>query len=148
MKYEDFLNDLLRQTKRRVKLMELGAGAVIFLASLLSLLTLAVILDHALALTPRRWDETVDAMRQCNDVAGDPQNPDVVAYLGWEWTQMGLTPDTHYGHKNVILRDLDDEQIPARPISAGIPAGGEEEDLPGSAAWGLMTGICGKGSHL
>jgi hypothetical protein len=95
--------------------------------------------DHALALTPRRWDETVEAVRQCNDVAGDPRNPDVVAYLGWEWTQMGLTPETHYGHKNVILRDLDDAQIPARPISAGIPQGGDVEDLPGSAAWGLLS---------
>ena len=95
--------------------------------------------DHALSLTPRRWDETVEAVRQCNDVAGDPQNPDVVAYLGWEWTQIGLTPETHYGHKNVILRDLDDDRIPERPISAGIPQGAEASRLPGSAAWGLLS---------
>ncbi|MGI9592069.1 MAG: hypothetical protein ACR2P8_11925, partial [Myxococcota bacterium] len=95
--------------------------------------------DHALALTPRRWDETVEAVRQCNAVAGDPQNPDVVAYLGWEWTQVGWTADKHWGHKNVVLRDLDDEQIPARPISAGIPQGADTGDLPGSAAWGLLS---------
>ena len=45
-------------------------------------------------------------------------NPDVVAFLGWEWSQVGLTPEEHYGHKNVILRDLDDAQVPARAIGA------------------------------
>ena len=79
--------------------------------------------DHAVTLTPRRWEETVDSIRQCNAVAGDPENPDVVAYLGWEWTQVGSTPQNHYGHKNVILRDLDEGAIPTRPISAGTPPG-------------------------
>jgi hypothetical protein len=76
--------------------------------------------DHALALTPRQWSETVDTIRQCNAVT-DPEAPDVVAYLGWEWTQVGSRPENHYGHKNVILRDLEDETIPARPIAAGPP---------------------------
>ncbi|MDG2048672.1 MAG: DUF3604 domain-containing protein [Myxococcota bacterium] len=79
--------------------------------------------DHAVTLTPRRWEETVDAIRQCNAVAGDPNNPDVVAYLGWEWTQVGSTPENHYGHKNVIVRDLAEGEIPSRPISAGTPPG-------------------------
>ncbi|MCK4298009.1 MAG: hypothetical protein KAX80_00675 [Planctomycetes bacterium] len=56
MKYEEFLNDLLRQTKRRLKLMELGAGLVIFLAALVTFLTFAVIVDHTLALAKvARW---------------------------------------------------------------------------------------------
>ena len=79
--------------------------------------------DHAITLTPRRWSETVDSIRQCNAVAGDTENPDVVAYLGWEWTQVGSTPQNHYGHKNVVLRDLEDGQIPTHPISAGTPPG-------------------------
>ena len=56
MKYEEFLSDLLRHTKRRVKLMELGAGVVTFFAALVALVTAAVVLDHTVTL-PRlaRW---------------------------------------------------------------------------------------------
>ncbi len=79
--------------------------------------------DHAITLTPRRWNETVDAIRQCNEIAGSESNPDLVTYLGWEWTQVGATPETHYGHKNVIVRGLDDVEIPTRPIAAGAPLG-------------------------
>lgn len=74
--------------------------------------------DHAEGLTPRQWSLTKDAVRQCNAVAGDPDNPDMVTFLGWEWTQIGNTPAQHYGHKNVILRDTEEERIPARPISS------------------------------
>ncbi|MCP4038176.1 MAG: DUF3604 domain-containing protein, partial [bacterium] len=79
--------------------------------------------DHGIALTPDRWSQTVETLRQCNEVATDTSNPDTVAYLGWEWTQVGWVPEDHYGHKNVILRDLDDDLIPARPITAGLPPG-------------------------
>jgi hypothetical protein len=74
------------------------------------------ITDHSEGLTPRMWRETKEAVRQCNAVAGDPANPDVVAFLGWEWTQIGQTPADHYGHKNVILRETAEERVPARPI--------------------------------
>jgi hypothetical protein len=79
--------------------------------------------DHAITLTPRRWNETIDAIRQCNEISGSESNPDLVTYLGWEWTQVGATPATHYGHKNVIIRGLDDDEIPTRPIAAGAPLG-------------------------
>ena len=78
--------------------------------------------DHAENMTPRLWRETVDSVRQCNEVAGDPANPDLVTYLGWEWSQIGTTPENHYGHKNVIFRDTDDDGIPARPIGSRSPA--------------------------
>lgn len=74
--------------------------------------------DHAEALTPQHWRETKESIRQCNARAGDPKNPDVVAFLGWEWSQVGQTADTHYGHKNVIFRDLEEDRVPKRPISA------------------------------
>lgn len=75
--------------------------------------------DHAEGLTPAQWGETIDSIRQCNEVAGDPSRPDLVAFLGWEWTQIGNTPQDHYGHKNVIVRGLADDEVPARPIAAG-----------------------------
>ncbi len=74
--------------------------------------------DHAEASTPERWRETREAIRQCNAVTGDPENPDVAAFLGWEWSQVGRTPEDHYGHKNVIFLGLDEGEVPARPIAA------------------------------
>jgi len=41
-----------------------------------------------------------------------------------------MIPSNHYGHKNVILRGLDDTEIPTRPIAASLPAGlGDTADL-------------------
>ena len=78
--------------------------------------------DHAESLTRDRWDQSVDSVRQCNDIAGDGQSPDMVTFMGFEWTQAGGTPETHYGHKNVIFRDTGPEQLPARPISSPFRA--------------------------
>jgi hypothetical protein len=74
--------------------------------------------DHAEASTPQRWNESKEAIRQCNAVAGDAANPDVVAFLGWEWSQVGATPEEHYGHKNVVVRETADDAVPVRPIGA------------------------------
>ncbi|MCP5060607.1 MAG: DUF3604 domain-containing protein [bacterium] len=79
------------------------------------------ITDHAMEMTPAHWAMEKDATRECNAVAGDPANPDLVAFHGWEWTQVGLTPETHWGHKNVIFKDLGEDEVPARPISAKGP---------------------------
>ena len=74
--------------------------------------------DHAEGLTPRRWQETRKSIRECNAVSGDPANPDMVAFLGWEWSQVNIDPNKHYGHKNVLFLDTDDESVPARAIAA------------------------------
>ena len=87
--------------------------------------------DHAENITPRHWSETVDSIRACNAVAGSDggagggaggggAGPDTVAFLGWEWTQVGTTPENHYGHKNVILRSVEEGSIPTRPIGSGM----------------------------
>jgi len=89
--------------------------------------------DHANSLTARRWQETVRAVRQCNEISAGAADPDLVAFLGWEWTQMGSTPENHYGHKNVILRDLADDAIPARPIAAAPPVGAPSTFSTGDA---------------
>jgi hypothetical protein len=77
--------------------------------------------DHAASLSQRRWQETIETIRRCDAIGGE--EPDLVSFLGWEWTQMGSTPENHYGHKNVVLRDLDDDAIPTRPIAAAPPEG-------------------------
>jgi hypothetical protein len=74
--------------------------------------------DHAEGLTPERWDATKQSIRACNERAGDAENPDLVPFLGWEWTQVGRTPEDHYGHKNVILRGLSEDEVPTRPITS------------------------------
>jgi hypothetical protein len=74
--------------------------------------------DHDVGLNPWKWEQTIAEVRQCDAVGGGGESPDTTAFLGWEWTQIGSTPDNHYGHKNVVLRGLADHQIPTRPISA------------------------------
>ncbi len=78
--------------------------------------------DHAEGLVPPRWAETIESIRQCNAVANDPADPDLVAYVGYEWTQTGPTPETHFGHRNVIFPGLSDDALPARPITS-LPDG-------------------------
>ena len=75
--------------------------------------------DHAEGLTPRAWVDTLKSIRECNDAAGDPMNPDVVSFVGWEWSN-GERDDvpSHYGHKNVIFRAWEEGQTPTRPIAA------------------------------
>ena len=75
--------------------------------------------DHSEAITPRKWRETKETIRECNAISGTAGDPDVIAFLGWEWTQVGQTGDKHYGHKNIVLRDLEEDQVPARVIDSG-----------------------------
>ncbi|MGH0029389.1 MAG: DUF3604 domain-containing protein [Myxococcota bacterium] len=102
--------------------------------------------DHAENLTPRLWDETIDAVRQCNDVAGDPADPDLVTYLGWEWSHIGTTPENHYGHKNVVLLETDPERVPTRPIGALSPAT-RNIRLPGVLQRLAMVALNGERGH-
>ncbi|MEQ1867287.1 MAG: DUF3604 domain-containing protein, partial [Micropepsaceae bacterium] len=77
------------------------------------------ITDHAETVTPLRWQRTKDSIRACQKIAGDGPNPDLVSFIGFEWTQVGRLPAEHYGHKNVIFKDLDDDKVSARAIGAG-----------------------------
>ncbi|HIF94962.1 MAG TPA: DUF3604 domain-containing protein, partial [Myxococcales bacterium] len=95
--------------------------------------------DHAENLTEDLWRKTVDSVRECNAVAGDPRDPDLVTYLGWEWSHIGTTPDNHYGHKNVVLRGTDDDEIPTRPIGSQGPATSGGFSVPFAARAGLAV---------
>ena len=75
--------------------------------------------DHAESLRPEHWKISKQSIRECNARAGDPANPDLVAFMGFEWTQMGLTPETHYGHRCLIFSETDDAELPPRPIAVG-----------------------------
>ncbi|MDG2308645.1 MAG: DUF3604 domain-containing protein [Candidatus Binatia bacterium] len=74
--------------------------------------------DHAEALIPAHWAATKDAVRACNERAGDPKDQDLMVFAGWEWTQVGLTPETHWGHKNVIFLGQEEDELPVRPINS------------------------------
>ena len=77
------------------------------------------ITDHAETVTPLRWKRTKDAIRSCQKIAGDGPNPDLISFLGYEWTQVGRLPTEHFGHKNVVFKDLDDDKVSPRAIAAG-----------------------------
>jgi len=93
--------------------------------------------DHAEALNPRTWQMSKDSVRQCNAVTAQSAQPDLIAFTGYEWTQVGLTPEEHFGHKNVIFKYDTDDQLPTRPIAAPGITSRAFSKL--SALWPLLT---------
>ena len=74
--------------------------------------------DHAEWLTSREWRDTISSVQNCAHTSKDLDNPPIIPLLGWEWTQKSINKSNHYGHKNVILRSIDNNEIPSRPIGA------------------------------
>lgn len=74
--------------------------------------------DHAEGTTPLRWERAKQSIRDCQAKSSPDGQADLVSFVGFEWTQVGATPEEHYGHQNVIFRDLEDDKLAARPISA------------------------------
>ena len=94
--------------------------------------------DHAESMLPERWDEEKASIRECNARAGDAANPDLVAFTGFEWSQAGLTPEEHWGHRCVIFPGTEDAELPARPIGA----------LDRSERWAGMARTIGRARWL
>jgi hypothetical protein len=46
-----------------------------------------------------------------------------VGFIGFEWSQAGLTPETHWGHRCLVFPGTADAELPARPIGAGAKRG-------------------------
>jgi hypothetical protein len=99
--------------------------------------------DHAEGLTPDLWRETKESIRQCNARAAPGEAPDLVAFLGFEWTQIGATPSDHYGHKNVIFPGTAEDEVPRRPISSAVA---ERASAP--PAWIMQAGAAVAGLVL
>ena len=103
--------------------------------------------DHAESSTPRRWRETVEAVRQCDAVgSSEDGDPDLISFLGWEWSHMGTTPENHFGHRNVVLRDLDPGRIPTRPIASDSPA--DYFQAPSALTLGILPVIARDSAYL
>ncbi len=91
-------------------------------ARICSALDFWALTDHAESLTASRWKTSIESVQQCNALAGDSENPDMVTFMGFEWTQAGSSPETHYGHKNVIFKETSPKRLPTRPISSPFRA--------------------------
>ena len=74
--------------------------------------------DHAEAYTPERWQDAIDSVAMCNKMAQAHGYQDVYAFMGYEWTQVGVTAENHYGHHNVLFKGIGRDELPARPIAA------------------------------
>ena len=78
--------------------------------------------DHAESLTPEHWREQNKIVEQCN-ISNELENArDLTVFPGWEWTQIGTTPENNWGHRNVIFKDVNN--LPKRPIGARTPETG------------------------
>ena len=78
-----------------------------------------VISDHAEAATPMKWMETKKAIRNCNAVNENKTVPDLISFVGFEWTQINDQKEDHYGHKNVLFLETEDNLLPNMPIGSG-----------------------------
>tara|TARA_B100000953_G_scaffold31139_2_gene24991 strand:- start:2179 stop:4425 length:2247 start_codon:yes stop_codon:yes gene_type:complete len=77
--------------------------------------------DHAESLSPNQWIKSKESIRQCNAVSLK-ENPNLVAFTGFEWTQLGNSPEEHFGHKNVIFQGIEEEELPIMPIGSDYTA--------------------------
>ena len=92
-----------------------------------------VMTDHAEGSTPRKWGETIKAVQNCNKVNQNKNLKDTISFVGYEWTQISPDIDEHYGHKNVLFLETDNDLLPGIPYgAAGYASDGfrDNDNLP------------------
>ncbi|MEH6580878.1 MAG: DUF3604 domain-containing protein [Halioglobus sp.] len=87
-------------------------------ARFISQLDFYFLTDHAESFTPKQWQDAIRSVQHCNRLAGETSSPDLMAFIGWEWTQVGAVAEEHYGHHNVLFKDDDPALLPRRPIAS------------------------------
>jgi hypothetical protein len=75
--------------------------------------------EHAESITPKTWGQIKQQMRECSAESAADGKPQTIVFTGFEWTQLGQSAATQYGHKNVIFKSLADDKLPPRPIAMG-----------------------------
>ncbi len=90
--------------------------------------------DHAENLTPPRWSESAATLRAC-DAKTDRAAPDLVPFLGWEWTQRSEDG----GPWSVVLRDVPAAGASLRPLGAPHPDPAVEAPFPLLARLGFVV---------
>ncbi len=99
------------------------------------------ITDHQEGAPPSAWDESVQAVDACNAVyAGNTDYPELVTFAGFEWQQSASTPETDWGHKNVIFPGTSADNLPRRAVASADQVASLDEELI-EAAIGLATAM-------
>jgi len=76
--------------------------------------------DHSESYTPERWHDAIESVNKCNLASQQGDYQDTYAFMGYEWTQVGVIKEEHYGHHNVLFKDTSEGNLPSRPIAAKV----------------------------
>lgn len=88
------------------------------------------ITDHQEGAPPSAWEESVAAVASCNaQYGGDGPEPELVTFAGFEWQQSAPTPETDWGHKNVIFEGSAASDLPTRAIASADQVTSIDETL-------------------
>jgi hypothetical protein len=83
--------------------------------------------DHVEEQVAAQWQENLEAIRSCNDLfAGYTHQPEMVSFVGWEWTQSADVAEEDQGHHNIVLKHTCDGAAPGRPFAAPISFAGAD----------------------